>query len=977
MSRRRVKESGPGIRMKRKPPGQPGARFGQNGNYLSELEAQPGGPEGRPHTTAGSKPIATTGRPQGVRPRSLNSDHAVSPNLPEIRREHPVPSPVSSSRTDSSPEVQRSGAAGILLGYESSWFNHARYDAPGRATNVLYNPDGSQELFAWTGDVVVHTDPAGAKTQQQVDSQGRIVQVIEDPSGVNSATTNYTYDALNDLTGVTRVSQTRSFTYNSLKELISATNPETAASVSCNGSSVSVCYTYDADGNLSTKTAAAGTSSVQTSYAYDSLDRMTTKSYSDGVTPNVTYCYDGTAWSGSFGVCNGSATAPAIGRLTQVGSSASNTSTSYDQLGRVAGSTQNTGGLAYQFSYAYNLADGLTQETYPSGRAVSFGYDSAGRVMGVSGLSGSTVTEYAGNCTNALTNSCSNPIQYAAHGPISSVARGNGVTETWMYNTRLQPASTQAGSLMTLSYYYCPSGGSSCTTNNGNLARQGITRGSQSWTEDYVYDTVNRLASNQENGVSPDVQTYGYDGNGNWYLAAYNTSQLAMPTNETPRSSSWFGSNNQISSSGWTYDNAGNLTGISSVSKTFTYDAESRQTTAVNGGLSGVYTYDGDGRRVTKVVNAGPTTTYVYDAQGSLIAEYGGLNPILGTTYVDVDHLGSTRLVTDSGGNQQSCNDYLPFGGDILSLTDGRGSCFPPTAPSSGIKFTGQERDAESSLDYFETRYFSGAQGRFASPDVSFNDQGPSDPQSWNLFSYVRNNPLRFTDPDGRACTGGTDEDGNPCFSTTGTGSAESVPYWYDSVLWSVLGGSTIGVVSVVQQAQQVGYAVVNALGNFRQSPNCAAGLTLGGAAAGAGVGAYVGGGAGGAAGFTLGSVVPVAGNAVGLAGGAALGSTGGALAGGSLGGALGGLAGGVFCSSGTWGGSGGGKGGDYRDKTPGANAKDGQNISDAARKVGVDRNAFGKYVDKMKKLEGRGPSDNFSFGELVELAEEFRAGGR
>ena len=72
--------------------------------------------------------------------------------------------------------------------------------------------------FREYGDPVLHTDPAGAKTQQQVDSQGRIVQVIEDPSGPNSATTNYTYDALNDLTGVTRVSQTRSFTYNSLKE---------------------------------------------------------------------------------------------------------------------------------------------------------------------------------------------------------------------------------------------------------------------------------------------------------------------------------------------------------------------------------------------------------------------------------------------------------------------------------------------------------------------------------------------------------------------------------------------------------------------------------------------------------------------------------------------------------------------------------------------------------------------------------------
>ena len=153
MPPRRVKESGPGIRMKRKPPGQPGARFGQNGNYLSELEAQPGGPEGRPHTTAGSKPIATTGRPQGVRPRSLNSDHAVPPNLPEIRREHPVPSPVSFSRTDSSPEVQRSGAAGILLGYESSWFNHARYDGFGNLTD--------QTLTQGSGpDVHVTVNPA-------------------------------------------------------------------------------------------------------------------------------------------------------------------------------------------------------------------------------------------------------------------------------------------------------------------------------------------------------------------------------------------------------------------------------------------------------------------------------------------------------------------------------------------------------------------------------------------------------------------------------------------------------------------------------------------------------------------------------------------------------------------------------------------------------------------------------------------------
>jgi len=108
----------------------PGESFGQNGNYLSELKAQPGGPEGRPHTTTGSKPIPILGRPPGCSARSLNSDQCVAPNLPEIRREHPVPGPVSFSRTDALRNVQRHGA-GIFTGAHPLCFNHARYDAFG------------------------------------------------------------------------------------------------------------------------------------------------------------------------------------------------------------------------------------------------------------------------------------------------------------------------------------------------------------------------------------------------------------------------------------------------------------------------------------------------------------------------------------------------------------------------------------------------------------------------------------------------------------------------------------------------------------------------------------------------------------------------------------------------------------------------------------------------------------------------------
>jgi len=82
-------------------------------------------------------------------------------------------------------------------------------------------------------------------------------------------------------------------------------------------------------------------------------------------------------------------------------------------------------------------------------------------------------------------------------------------------------------------------------------------------------------------------------------------------------------------------------------------------------------------------------------------------------------------------------------------------------SPSERHKFTGKERDIESGLDYFGARYMSSTQGRFTSADAPFADQRPSDPQSWNLYAYVRNNPLRFIDPTGRAIqlTGETEEE--------------------------------------------------------------------------------------------------------------------------------------------------------------------------------------------------------------------------
>jgi RHS repeat-associated protein len=66
-------------------------------------------------------------------------------------------------------------------------------------------------------------------------------------------------------------------------------------------------------------------------------------------------------------------------------------------------------------------------------------------------------------------------------------------------------------------------------------------------------------------------------------------------------------------------------------------------------------------------------------------------------------------------------------------------------------KFTGKERDSESGLDNVGARYDASSLGRFMTPDpVHILKQKLVDPQQWNMYAYVRNNPLRFVDPKGK-----------------------------------------------------------------------------------------------------------------------------------------------------------------------------------------------------------------------------------
>ncbi len=115
------------------------------------------------------------------------------------------------------------------------------------------------------------------------------------------------------------------------------------------------------------------------------------------------------------------------------------------------------------------------------------------------------------------------------------------------------------------------------------------------------------------------------------------------------------------------------------------------------------------------------------------------------------DFLGNARWVYGYNG-AWDVSDFYPFGGERPVYS----------AEGNKFKFTGKERDSESGLDNFGARYGSSSMGRFMTPDWSATPAAvpfanPADPQTLNLYSYVVNNPLNRTDPNGHNwfCTSG------------------------------------------------------------------------------------------------------------------------------------------------------------------------------------------------------------------------------
>lgn len=386
--------------------------------------------------------------------------------------------------------------------------------------------------------------------------------------------------------------------------------------------------------------------------------------------------------------------------------------------------------------------------------------------------------------------------------------RGN---DTYMPSTsnsisvRILPGSDSASNTI---YSYCIPGpsNSNCTSSSSGYAANGNI---QAYTDsingawnNISYDALNRLTSATQTPVGSSAQylCWGYDSFGNRKIQAISnqTFQTASPTcqaqsaaNVTQVSANYDDGTNRVTGNpSVAYDATGNITydGINS----YAYDAEGRVCAVASSPITGLiaitqYLYDAEGRRVAKgtahtvlangqyimscdtTINGySETAGYVLGPNGEQVTEMDGSGnwvhtnvyaagqliatyDVPGIHFHLADWLGSRRVQTDYAGNVEQTYQNLPFGEFVPSNTS-------PNLGATEQHFTGKERDNESRLDYFGARYYTSSIGRLMSPDDG-SDQSSDNPQSWNLFSYVRNNPIKNTDPTGNACVNGVDDD--------------------------------------------------------------------------------------------------------------------------------------------------------------------------------------------------------------------------
>ena len=396
----------------------------------------------------------------------------------------------------------------------------------------------------------------------------------------------------------------------------------------------------------------------------------------------------------------------------------------------------------------------MVEEEYPSGRKVKNEFESDGDISRIYGNATPSATE----------RTYANTFSYTPDGRIEKLRLGNGLWEKAKFNSRLQVTEmavgngVNSGNLWKLGYEYGEidgNGNVDTAKNTGNVARQTLSFNglTHPFVQTYKYDSLYRLTEAREtsNGTQTWKQNFSYDRYGNRLTHdKFSGTNLVTQTNITHPAINP-NTNRFASGQGFTFDKNGNLI-VDADGRQFTFNGDNKQTQVkdVSNNVVGTYFYDGEGKRIKKV-SATETTVFVYSA-GKLIAEYSTATPSSNptTSWTVTDQLGSPRVIVNSLGAVVSRRDFMPFGEELDADETYRttGQKYGQT-DSVRQKFTGYQKDEETGLDFAENRMYQNLHGRFTAIDPLLASGKSRDPQTFNRYVYVLNNPLVLTDPDG------------------------------------------------------------------------------------------------------------------------------------------------------------------------------------------------------------------------------------
>ncbi|HEX8515173.1 MAG TPA: polymorphic toxin type 23 domain-containing protein [Bacteroidia bacterium] len=540
------------------------------------------------------------------------------------------------------------------------------------------------------------TLPSGESKSQTFDASGKLVKVSDNAGDILY---NYTSDgntkSINTL-GIT----TSTMEYDNMGQQSKLTDLNAGITL----------YDYNGFGELISQTNA---NSATYNMQYDQMGRVVQRSGPDGTT---TYSYVTTG--------NGK---NAIKKI--IAANGTTQEFTYDPLGRTKSFTESISGQAFTTSYNYNSNNNLSEVTYPSGFKILKEYDS-----------NSILTKIKDASTSQIIYELQGINEYQQ---VTNFIYGNGINTQRTFdaygNLNHIIAETGAGILIQ-DYEIDPN----LQTGNINLRRDNI----RNLTENFTYDNLNRLTSTHVIGqpyidinYSPngnitsksDVGTYTYDATKT--NAVVNVSHPDPNLGFFTQTSSYtpFNKLEQI------------IDGDYELNLIYGADYERVKTELKYQGTL-VYTrYYTSGYEKT-VTSSSTQELHYINCGGGLGAIYVIENGNAHTYYIHKDHLGSITEITDDAGNVIAEQNFDAWGNPRNPANWSYSSSVAnPDWVYRG--FTGHEHLNEFALINMNGRCYDPLIARMLSPDNYV--QEPENSQSFNRYSYVVNNPVRYTDPSG------------------------------------------------------------------------------------------------------------------------------------------------------------------------------------------------------------------------------------